>query len=125
MAGIYTVTITNENGCPTVVKVNLKVLFTNKNGQTIVSDDDMITTRNETPTTVYPNPTNDILYFGTDNKSEIEYIIYDVNGKIQSQLISTSNNYISTNHLASGMYQIRWKSKGDDNWNEHKFVKIK
>ena len=125
MAGVYTVTITNENGCPSIVKVILRVLYTNKGGNTIDGDDDGLTTRSEATGTVYPNPTNDLLYFDTQSSEAIEYVIYDVNGKMQVVQKTTSDRYISTSNLASGIYQIRWKSKDSEQWIVSKFVKIK
>ena len=125
MAGVYTVTITNENGCPSIVKVILRVLYTNKGGNTIDGDGDGLTTRSEVTGTVYPNPTNDLLYFDTQSNEAIEYVIYDVNGKMQVVQKMTSDRYISTSNLASGVYQIRWKSKDIDKWIVSKFVKIR
>ncbi|MBK8356167.1 MAG: choice-of-anchor J domain-containing protein [Saprospiraceae bacterium] len=125
MAGVYTVTITNENGCPSIVKVILRVLYTNKGGNTIDGDDDGLTTRSEATGTVYPNPTNDLLYFDTQSSEAIEYVIYDVNGKMQVVQKTTSDRYISTSQLSSGIYQIRWKSKDSDKWIVSKFVKIR
>ncbi|MBK9398505.1 MAG: T9SS type A sorting domain-containing protein [Saprospiraceae bacterium] len=125
MAGVYTVTITNENGCPSIVKVILRVLYTNKGGNTIDGDDDGLTTRSEATGTVYPNPTNDLLYFDTQSSEAIEYVIYDVNGKMQVVQKTTSDRYISTSQLSSGIYQIRWKSKDSEQWIVSKFVKIK
>jgi len=125
MAGVYTVTITNENGCPSIVKVILRVLYTNKGGNTIDGDGESLTTRSEATGTVYPNPTNDLLYFDTQSSEAIEYVIYDVNGKMQVVQKTTSDRYISTSNLASGVYQIRWKSKDIDKWIVSKFVKIR
>jgi len=125
MAGVYTVTITNENGCPSIVKVILRVLYTNKGGNTIDGDGDGLTTRSEVTGTVYPNPTNDLLYFDTQSSEPIEYVIYDVNGKMQVVQKTTSDKYISTSQLPSGIYQIRWKSKDSEQWIVSKFVKIR
>lgn len=126
MAGIYTVTITNENGCPSVVKVNLRVLYTNKGDQSFTGDNgDVISTRSEKEGMVYPNPTNDILYFSTQGTNAIEYMIYDVNGRMQTQQKTTDDNYISTQQLSSGIYQIRWRHEGSEEWNVNKFVKIR
>ena len=125
MAGVYTVTITNENGCPSIVKVILRVLYTNKGGNTIDGDDDGLTTRSEVTGTVYPNPTNDLLYFDTQSNEAIEYVIYDVNGKMQVVQKTTSDKFISTSQLPSGVYQIRWKSKDSEQWIVSKFVKIR
>ena len=125
MAGVYTVTITNENGCPTIIKVTLRVLYTNKGGNTANGDEDALSLRTEATGTVYPNPTNNFLYFETESKDGIEYMIYDISGKIQTQLRLTNENYISTEHLNNGVYQIRWKPMESDTWNMNKFVKIR
>ena len=125
MAGVYTVTITNENGCPSIVKVILRVLYTNKGGNTIDGDDDGLSTRSEATGTVYPNPTNDLLYFDTQSNEAIEYVIYGVNAKMQAVQKTTADKYISTSQLTSGVYQIRWKSKDSDKWIMSKFVKIR
>ena len=123
MAGVYTVTITNENGCPSIVNVVLRVIYTNKGGNTI--DGDGLTTRSEVTGTVYPNPTNDLLYFDTQSSESIEYVIYDVNGKMQVVQKTTSDRYISTSQLPSGVYQISWKAKDSEEWIVSKFVKIR
>ncbi len=125
MAGVYTVIITNENGCLSIVKVVLRVIYTNKGGQTIDGGEEGLSTRSEVTGTVYPNPTNDLLYFDTQSNEAIEYVIYDVNGKMQVVQKMTSDRYISTSNLASGVYQIRWKSKDIDKWIVSKFVKIR
>lgn len=125
MSGVYTVTIINENGCPSIFKVILKVLFKNNGNNSIIGDEDELNTRSEVNGTVFPNPTNDILYFETLNKEAIEYMIFDVSGKIQTQLLITDGRYISTDKLASGIYHIRWRHKGDENWIDNRFVKIR
>ncbi|MFZ1583256.1 MAG: T9SS type A sorting domain-containing protein, partial [Saprospiraceae bacterium] len=111
--------------CPSIVKVILRVLYTNKGGNTIDGDGDGLTTRSEVTGTVYPNPTNDLLYFDTQSSEPIEYVIYDVNGKMQVVQKTTSDKYISTSQLPSGIYQIRWKSKDSEQWIVSKFVKIR
>jgi len=124
MAGVYIVTIINENGCPTIARANLRVLFTNKGGQSIITSDEDLNVRTETTSVVYPNPTNDILYFQEESSAAIEYSIYDTNGKVQTTLRTTSDKYISTSALANGVYQIRWKPQDSKEWRESKFVKI-
>ena len=125
MAGIYTVTITNENQCPGIVKVNLKVIYTNKSKTMVASEEQAIDIRTDKTGTIYPNPTNDLIYFDTESKSLIEYIIYDMSGNIRTLKNTTGDGYISTSHLTSGIYQIRWKSEGSEEWITNKFVKIK
>lgn len=125
MAGIYTVTITNETGCPSIVKVHLRVNYTNKNNTFVTTDESELVKRSEQTANVYPNPTNDLLYFDVNNAGRIEYMIYDVSGKIQSDVQSTEDSYISTRHMPSGVYLIRWKVDDASEWFENRFVKIK
>ena len=125
MAGIYTVTIINENGCPSIAKVNLRVLYTNKGVQTITDEGEELTARSETTATVYPNPTNDLLYFETTSLEAIEYVIFDSSGKINSVQTTSTGRYISTSALPSGVYQIRWKPLDSEEWIVSKFVKIR
>ena len=124
MAGVYTVTITNENGCPSVIKIILRVLFTNKGGS-ITDGNDELSIRTDNAGTVYPNPTNNLLYFETASRSAIDYMIYDMNGKLQMQQQSTTNIYIKTENLSTGIYQIRWKPQDQEKWIVSKFVKIR
>ncbi|MBK8749083.1 MAG: T9SS type A sorting domain-containing protein [Saprospiraceae bacterium] len=65
------------------------------------------------------------MYFDTQSSEAIEYVIYDVNGKMQVVQKTTSDKYISTSQLPSGVYQIRWKSKDSEQWIVSKFVKIR
>ena len=123
MAGVYIVTITNENGCPTVVRVVLKVSYKN-NGGSFLTQDDGLQTRSEEKGTVYPNPTNDYLYFETPSTQSIEYTIYDVTGKMLSQG-TAQDSYISTGQMPSGVYLIRWKPQDLQSWNQNTFVKIR
>ena len=125
MSGIYTVTVTNENGCPSIARVSLRVNYTNRADQSITDGEGEITTRTEVSGTVYPNPTADMLYFDTESKEAIEYIIYDMSGTVQSQLRSVRVNYISTTNLQSGVYHIRWKAKDQAEWIDSRFVKIR
>jgi len=124
MAGVYIVTITNENGCPTVVRIVLKVSYKNNGGNGSFSEDDGLNTRSEETGRVYPNPTNDYLYFETPSTQSIEYTIYDVTGKIHTQGTS-QNSYISTGQMPSGVYLIRWKPQDLQFWNQNTFVKIR
>jgi hypothetical protein len=91
-----------------------------------ISINDDLSTRSETISgTVYPNPTNNFLYFETESKESIEYMKFDIEGRLQTQILNTRDNYISTENLASGIYQIRWKPQDQENWIVSKFVKIK
>lgn len=130
MAGIYIVTIINENGCPSIVKINLRVLYTNKNDNSLVISDEIDDVsipqqKSVINTGVYPNPTNDILYFDTKGIGSIQYMIYDVTGKMQLEQKTTVDNYISTGQLSTGIYQIRWRHEGSEEWNLNRFVKIR
>jgi len=124
MAGVYIVTITNENGCPTVVRVVLKVSYKNNGGNGSFSEDDGLNIRSEETGRVYPNPTNDYLYFETPSTQSIEYTIYDMTGRIHTQG-TAQNSYISTGQMPSGVYLIRWKPQDLQSWNQNTFVKIR
>jgi len=66
---------------------------------------------------IYPNPTNDFLYFNTNDIFDIK--IYDIMGKlVLNQKTIIGKNKIDVNNLKSGIYII--KSNNNENY---KFVK--
>ena len=62
--------------------------------------------------TVYPNPTQAILYFETkENLSKDKISIYDLNGKLIIQKNITDNHSLDLSELASGQYIIQFQNK--------------
>lgn len=54
---------------------------------------------------VYPNPTTDYLYFDTDIASDLDYEVYDLEGRVVLTG-KTKNNAISLASLQKGMYIV-------------------
>lgn len=121
MAGLYTVSVTNDNGCISTGKVTLKVLTNNGS----FDGEQELDTRSDNKDHVYPNPTNNFLYFSTAKTGPIEYFIYDASGNLKITPSITSDGYINTEGLATGVYEIRWKNKDSEEWNVDRFVKIR
>jgi len=123
--GVYIVTIINEMGCPSIAKVNLRVLAKTKNDNFGKADTgeaiDFTTLKSGV---VYPNPTTDHLYLDVKESGSIDYMIFDVRGNNVQKLNSSSNSYISTADLSGGVYQIVYKTSGSNEWLSARFVKI-
>jgi len=124
-AGLYTVAITNENGCVSTAKVVLRVNYSN--GKPGVTEGVEVSAVTEQPGAlqVYPNPTNDILYFGTGDKEKVLYTIYNTMGRVMVQEQWTQTGSISTASLPSGVYQIIYKTEKGTQWNNNRFVKLR
>ena len=62
--------------------------------------------------TVYPNPTQAMLYFETtENLSKEQISIYDATGKLIVQKTITDNHSLDLSDLASGQYIIQFQNK--------------
>ena len=123
-AGIYTVVIENEVGCPSVVKVNLKVNYKN-NGAFAIADNENNVSEGLTEGHVFPNPTSDKLYFDINSGQAVEYRIMDAQGRTVISNGRSDTNYISTDLLQGGVYYILWNEKDDVNHHINRFIKIK
>ena len=132
-AGIYTVEVGNENGCTSRALVNLKVLFTNKGNQSLTEGNSGSLPETAIPVkegevinkgVVYPNPTNDILNLDVLGSEEVVYSIYNAGGQALILDKITTDHFISTRDLSSGVYQIVYKTKNSASWTISKFVKM-
>jgi hypothetical protein len=80
---------------------------------------------------IYPNPGNDniTIKYGLINRKDLEFLIYDINGKLidyqTKKTISTSDNLFKYNvsNLPSGIYFIQVKT--NDFIKTEKFIKLK
>jgi hypothetical protein len=62
---------------------------------------------------IYPNPATDFLNIHVNSKTEINFRIYDLNGKEYSlqNISSEENKYsIDVSNFAGGLYLIRWEN---------------
>ena len=122
-AGVYTVVIGNELGCPAIVKVILRVLYRNNFGTTTpgtILSDKVIEQGH-----VYPNPTTDRLYFEAESGQAVEYRIVNAEGREIVPSTVSRFNYIETGNLGSGVYYIFWQPSGSNMMKWSSFVKIK
>jgi len=57
---------------------------------------------------IYPNPTNNLLFVESNSKNNVDYTVLSIQGKIvcQGQLV-TGINHINLNYLIEGVYYIR------------------
>ncbi len=102
-AGVYRCEVTNS--VVTGLKLNSRKIsltvnwLTHANGDGIYDTDDNIN--------VYPNPTNDILFFEANTIGEV--LIYDLDGKlIMKKQIENTKNEINVSSLATGSYVLKF-----------------
>lgn len=63
---------------------------------------------------VFPNPTNDILFISTDVDHLFNLELFDVNGKlILKNFISSSSSQMSLRNFPSGKYSLLFKDKDE------------
>ena len=115
-AGVYRCEVTNS--VVTGLKLNSRKIsltvnwLTHANGDVIYDTDDNIN--------VYPNPTNDILFFEANTIGEI--LIYDLDGKlIMKNQIENAKNEINVSSLATGSYVLKFMYR--DSYKTIKFIK--
>ncbi|MBC8046613.1 MAG: PKD domain-containing protein, partial [Fimbriimonadaceae bacterium] len=95
--GIYTVTVTDANGCVATAEANVQT----------VSVENILAGFNYT---MYPNPVNDILIIQVDENiySAMQLIIEDISGRIIAEKnISYGENKISMLEFPAGIYSIK------------------
>ena len=62
--------------------------------------------------TIYPNPSNGIIYINSKNKSQKNYEIYDITGRIVKKgILNNSVNKINLENVRSGNYLIKIGNK--------------
>lgn len=93
----------------------IRAVATDSNG--VISEDsvvisvDVLTGINGVQTnqlSYYPNPTKNVLYFGT----EIDYVtVYSVNGILVKSISLGGNNYMNTSDLTAGLYVFKVQTK--------------
>ncbi len=72
---------------------------------------------------IYPNPTNNILNFNTEDLIEISDIsIFDVTGKVISTKYNLNQKTIDVSNLQSGVYFVRFATNGQ--FINKKFIKL-
>lgn len=94
-AGNYEATVTDDNGCETVIPVSIQY----------VGLEELIASKIE----VYPNPFENELRFNNQiSESEIYIKILDMTGRVvfRPALVPFGDSKISVNHLETGMYNI-------------------
>ncbi|MFT4662735.1 MAG: hypothetical protein ACI8XB_003028 [Patiriisocius sp.] len=63
--------------------------------------------------TIYPNPAKDIFFIKDhQNRSRLQYEIYNVFGDLILMGASSSNQEVNVNHLSSGMYYLKVLENG-------------
>jgi hypothetical protein len=115
-AGVYRCEVTNSVVTGLKLKsrkISLKVNWlTNVDGDGIYDTNDKIS--------VYPNPTNDILFFEANTIGEVS--IYDLDGKlIMKKQIENAKNEINVSSLATGSYVLKFIH--GDSYQTVKFIK--
>ncbi|RLD49829.1 MAG: hypothetical protein DRI94_10305, partial [Bacteroidetes bacterium] len=62
--------------------------------------------------TIYPNPSNGIIYINSKNKSQKNYEVYDITGRIVKKgILNNSVNKINLENVRSGNYLIKIGNK--------------
>lgn len=115
-AGVYRCEVTNSVATGLKLnsrKISLKVNWlTHANGDGIYDTSDKIS--------VYPNPTNDILFIEANTSGEVS--IYDLDGKlIMKKQIENAKNEINVSSLTTGSYVLKFLY--NNGYKTTKFVK--
>ena len=94
-AGNYSVTVTDANGCQTIVNAEVMVESTNA-----------LINQENNEWMIYPNPTNNDATIEWSNNDVDELIITDSNGKIMSRNTVVNENNYKVQNLSSGIYFV-------------------
>ena len=94
-AGNYSVTVTDANGCQTIVNAEVMVESTNA-----------LIDQENTEWMIYPNPTINVATIEWNNNDVDELIITDSNGKIMSRNTVVNENNYKVQNLSSGIYFV-------------------
>ncbi len=97
---IYTVYITDQNGCLITVD-GVEIL-------TSVSNPTLDALR------LYPNPASNSIQFGSQSSVSITYSIIDVTGRLILSGESSSNQIIDINNLSEGLYICKINAEGGE-----------
>ena len=73
---------------------------------------------NQTPPTLYPNPTSSLLALNSDKEYDIE--VYDMAG---NKVMVLTGNTIDMSHLSSATYIVKALDKGENEEVSYKVVK--
>jgi hypothetical protein len=94
-AGNYSVTVTDANGCQTIVNAEVMVESTNA-----------LIDQENNEWMIYPNPTDNDATIEWGNNDVDELIITDSNGKIMSRNTVVNENNYKVQNLSSGIYFV-------------------
>ncbi|HIA37513.1 MAG TPA: T9SS type A sorting domain-containing protein, partial [Flavobacteriales bacterium] len=93
-SGVYGVAVTDANGCTYSDSVSVGL---GSVGLTYIT--------NKLLVNLYPNPVRNELYIDLNTENDLRFEIYNVIGdQIKSTVFNASNNRVSTNDMATGLY---------------------
>lgn len=105
--GEYEIFDIGQNGCDSITTLSLTIL---SESDPLCMTTNVVDRKNLIPITISPNPLTDKCTFDSDRDVE-QVIIYDINGNIVFQSYQISNNQISTERLAPGIYIFKIMDK--------------
>ncbi len=95
----------------------LRLIQTDNNGKTTVSDIRRLDCNSESGLTIVPNPATDLIRINGLTESE-DFQIIDVTGRVVRQALYTPDDGINVSNFVPGLYTIKMGSK------ESRFVKL-
>jgi serine protease AprX len=107
--GVYNITVTHKNSIQNGQKFSLIASSLSPNGISLDNSDFVL---NESPFFIYPNPTNDILFYSFSNLLNLESVLVtDVSGKrLFFSSSNLSDNQINVSDYLPGIYFISFSS---------------
>lgn len=93
--GVFTQTLTNANGCDSILTITVSLDFTSINEFT-------------SNFSISPNPTSDVIYIKSDAGKNTKYVISNLEGKTILFFETTNDNYlVDVSKLRSGSYILK------------------
>jgi|GEM_PF-757708 len=108
-AGLYSVLITNTEGCQWTLFVKVELATARGEGIHTVAADPSQAVQG----LIYPNPANSMITLQRDASRAVRYTIIDAAGRYIVRNKTTENAQVNISSLTPGIYQVLWNELSD------------